>query len=256
MPVARPRRPRGGRRGRRRRRRRRRRLRIRATGSLPRLASGSARRVGSGGSPGDRVQRQPQPGRRVAREQHEPPAAEPPVGARPADRPRGVSGSTQAAGRRRLLEPGQQACAAIGGVVGQIVVGGDGFARRAGAPRRRAGAADPRRRAAPGQRAGRGPSAMRAEQLRPASGVARCVGRHRRPTGRRAARRCVHSGSPSVRQCSAICQRGNGSPGYHLPWPRCTRPCGAQTFLSRAASAEASSRLCGPSASVFHSGST
>lgn len=27
----------------------------------------------------------------------------------------------------------------------------------------------------------------------------------------------VHSGRPSVRQYSAICQRGNGSPGYHLP---------------------------------------
>ena len=36
-----------------------------------------------------------------------------------------------------------------------------------------------------------------------------------------------HSGTPSARQCSAICQRGNGSPGYHLPWPRCTTPPGA-----------------------------
>ena len=37
----------------------------------------------------------------------------------------------------------------------------------------------------------------------------------------------VHSGMPSVRQISPICQRGNGSPGYHLPWLRCTRPSGA-----------------------------
>ena len=66
----------------------------------------------------------------------------------------------------------------------------------------------------------------------------------------------VHSGSPSVRQYSPICQRGNGSPGYHLPWLRCTSPCGAHIFFSRAASAEARSRLCGPSASVVHSEST
>ena len=34
-------------------------------------------------------------------------------------------------------------------------------------------------------------------------------------------------GLPSVRHISAICQRGSGSPGYHLPWLRCTSPPGA-----------------------------
>ena len=66
----------------------------------------------------------------------------------------------------------------------------------------------------------------------------------------------VHNGLPSARQYRPICQRGNGSPGYHLPWLRCTSPCGAHCALSRAASTEARCRLCGPSASVVHSGST
>ena len=28
-----------------------------------------------------------------------------------------------------------------------------------------------------------------------------------------------HSGTPSALQSTAICHRGRGSPGYHLPWP-------------------------------------
>ena len=31
-----------------------------------------------------------------------------------------------------------------------------------------------------------------------------------------------HSGSPSSRQWMPSCQRGSGSPGYHLPWPWCS----------------------------------
>ena len=65
-----------------------------------------------------------------------------------------------------------------------------------------------------------------------------------------------HSGLPSRRQCRPICQRGNGSPGYHLPWLYCTKPVGAQADFSRAVNAETRSLLCGPSASVVHSGST
>ena len=40
-------------------------------------------------------------------------------------------------------------------------------------------------------------------------------------------------GSPSRRQKQLSDQRGNCSPGYHLPWPKCDRPCGAYFSLSR-----------------------
>lgn len=39
------------------------------------------------------------------------------------------------------------------------------------------------------------------------------------PQGSAKSAASFHSGLPSRRQCSAICQRGNGSPGYHLPCP-------------------------------------
>ncbi|SHV83088.1 Uncharacterised protein [Mycobacteroides abscessus subsp. abscessus] len=58
-----------------------------------------------------------------------------------------------------------------------------------------------------------------------------------------------------MRHISPICQRGNGSPGYHFPWLRCTSPSGAQAAFSWAVSADASVRLCGPSAAVVHSSS-
>ena len=34
-------------------------------------------------------------------------------------------------------------------------------------------------------------------------------------------------GSPSLRQKQFKDQRGNCSPGYHLPWPKCASPDGA-----------------------------
>ena len=208
--------------------------------------------------PADRVQRQPQPGGRVALEQHDAAAPQLPVRAGPA-------GVVVAAVQRqhvggglgdRIVEPGQQRGPAVGGVGREVVVGRDRFARRAGARQRPAGSARPRRRAAPGRRAGRARRRWRRARCAPASGATRSSA-VRSAHGSASSASSVHSGSPSVRQCSPICQRGNGSPGYHLPWLRCTRPCGAQTRLQPARPAPMrAARLCGPSASVVHSGST
>jgi hypothetical protein len=62
----------------------------------------------------------------------------------------------------------------------------------------------------------------------------------------------LHSCSPSLRQISPICQRGSGSPGYHLPSLRCTRPPLAKRSASAAASRLASCRFSGPSAATVH----
>jgi len=46
-----------------------------------------------------------------------------------------------------------------------------------------------------------------------------------------------HSGSPSGRQKMPSAQRGSGSPGYHLPWPKWTKPFGAKRTFRRFSSA-------------------
>ena len=56
---------------------------------------------------------------------------------------------------------------------------------------------------------------------------------------------CRHSGSPSARQMSPSAQRGSGSPGYHLPWPKCTKPFGAKRARRRFSSISPSSRFFG-----------
>jgi len=61
-----------------------------------------------------------------------------------------------------------------------------------------------------------------------------------------------HSDVPSASHCRSICQRGSGSPGYHLPWPRWTAPPTAYRLRRRSARSLASRRLSSPSASVFH----
>ncbi len=64
------------------------------------------------------------------------------------------------------------------------------------------------------------------------------------------------SGCASPRQYSANAQRGSDSPGYHLPWPKCSRPPGANRSRSRPINVAASARLWGPCAAVFHSGAS
>ena len=121
-----------------------------------------------------------------------------------------------------LVQPASSAARASG-VSSVRSSSGDRLARRHAAPLRRAGRARPRRPAAPASAADPSPSAIAARAR---------WRRRRRPSRRRqsvahgsaSSAASVHSGSPSVRQCSPICQRGNGSPGYHLPWLRCTRP--------------------------------
>ena len=232
-------------------------------------ACGRCRRHGSGGfgasgsrlrsrlrrHPGDRVQRQPQAGRRVAGQQHDPAAAQPPVGAAPADRRRplargrvvGVVGigrlgsgrgqpvQRQHVGARlgdRLVQPCSSSSRASGLSVGP---GRRRPARRpASGPAAPACPARPRRPAGPGWPAARRSATAVDEppasvRIRRAVGAAAAARRPRRRLahGSASSAGSDHSGTPSDRQCSAICQRGNGSPGYHLPWPRCTTPPGA-----------------------------
>ena len=228
---------------------------VSASASPGRRASGSAVERWARRAPADRVQRQPQPGRRIAVQQHDSAAAQPPVGTGPAGVVVAAVQRQHVGGRvdDRLVEAGEQRRARRGTVVLQIVVGRRPDRPPAGGPWRPVGRADPRRPAAPGWRA------ARVRRRSPRAPAARRLGSTSRSSsahGSASSASSLHSGWPSARQCSPICQRGNGSPGYHLPWLRCTRPSGAHTAFSRAASSEARSRLCGPSASVIHSSST
>src|ERR1700704_2488518 len=102
-----------------------------ATGSLPRLASGAAWDGGPGGGPADGVQRQPQPGRRVALEQDDAAAPQLPVRAGPARIVVAAMQRQHVGGGLgdKLLEPGQQRLATVCGVVGQIVLRRNRFTR-------------------------------------------------------------------------------------------------------------------------------
>ena len=105
--------------------------------------------------PADRVQRQPQSGRRVAVEQHDAAAAQLPVRAGPAPaRPRG---GEAAARRRPAPTTGSSSRASsvgpgVGVVGGEVVLRRDAARPRAAARQRPAGSARPRRRAGPGWR--------------------------------------------------------------------------------------------------------
>ena len=59
--------------------------------------------------------------------------------------------------------------------------------------------------------------------------------------------------SPSLRQKQPSAQRGSCSPGYHLPWPKCSNGPLENRSASLRNSTPASRRFSGPSASVFHS---
>ena len=54
-----------------------------------------------------------------------------------------------------------------------------------------------------------------------------------------------HKGTPSRRQYSANDQRGSSSPGYHLPWPKCSRLAGAKRSRSRSDQRRGSGALGG-----------
>ena len=62
-----------------------------------------------------------------------------------------------------------------------------------------------------------------------------------RPAPDRATAACRRRASSSAKA-----QRGSGSPGYHLPWPKCSRPPGAKRSRRRSISSPASCRLVGP----------
>ena len=63
-------------------------------------------------------------------------------------------------------------------------------------------------------------------------------------------------GLPSRRQKRPSAQRGKGSPGYHLPWPKCSMPPGPKRVFKRSIKSRDSNGLVGPEASVFHSGAS
>ena len=211
--------------------------------------------------PADRVQRQPQPRRRVAVQQHDAAAPQSPVGAGPAEV---VVAAVQRQHEGRggfggFVEACQQFGAARGGVSAEcqveigvrcnrVTLGQADFGRQ---PRQWIFVSRPHLRRRQAQTVG-----DRGQQVLGGGVGCRRAGPDRCPRDRPAVSSSGHSGCPSVRQYSPICQRGNGSPGYHLPCLRWTSPCGAHRAFSRAASSEARSRLCGPSASVVHSGST
>src|SRR3989344_2516194 len=87
---------------------------------------------------------------------------------------------------------------------------------------------------------------------RPASALVSCEGLR---SSANSAGFC-HAGWPSARQQIDSAQRGNCSPGYHLPWPKCRKPPWPYSARSLCTSSVAKPRLVGPRASVFHSGAS
>src|SRR3989344_5091049 len=87
---------------------------------------------------------------------------------------------------------------------------------------------------------------------RPASALVYCEGLR---SSANSAGFC-HAGWPSARQQIDSAQRGNCSPGYHLPWPKCRKPPWPYSARSLCTSSVAKPRLVGPRASVFHSGAS
>ena len=145
-------------------------------------------------------------------------------------------GSGSGHGERRVGRVGGQAARRV--------------AARGAAPRSTVGRPGPRR---PGRRSPAGspsPAAMAsAERPRRAPRCARPA-----RVGSASSRGSRHRGWPSVRQLTPTCQRGSGSPGYHLPWLCCDqRPRREPARRGGSPSAVASGRLVGPSAAMFHS---
>ncbi len=100
--------------------------------------------------------------------------------------------------------------------------------------------------------AGRRPARRRARMMkRLASRLAvPVVDRSRR----RSVRRPSRSAAPSRRQQQPSAQRGSDSPGYHLPWPKCSRPPGANCRFRRLMSVAGQlALLAGRAPSRFHS---
>ncbi len=84
--------------------------------------------------------------------------------------------------------------------------------------------------AGPRRPAGRRPDRRRAASRRPRAKRPRVVDgrRHRR---RHVGDQPLDRATAARRRCAsrrAKAQRGSGSPGYHLPWPKCSRPPGAK----------------------------
>ena len=130
----------------------------------------------------------------------------------------GSSGSTQAAGSAASA----RSSSATSVRTGAARVDRPGRGPSAAGPRRPAARAGPRRPACSCS-AGSPKSAVTARASASASAGASGSAARRR-TGRRAARGRSTAARRRCATCSAICQRGSGSPGYHLPWPRCTSP--------------------------------
>src|SRR5581483_157609 len=114
-----------------------------------------------------------------------------------------VAGSAGVAGPAPVVGPasvaGPAPVAGSAGVVGSAVVVGSAFVA--------------------------GPAGLACARLRP--GLASGSGQ-----GDASSEWSRHSGTPSVRQRISICQRGSSSPGYHLPWPKCSNPFGANRSAS------------------------
>ena len=123
-------------------------------------------------------------------------------------------------------------------------------ARRPGCGPRSAGRRAGPRRPGAGTRSGRPRRAASAaaERARPRRAVAvPGVNGSAKSSG------CDHRSVPSVRQWTPSCQRGSGSPGYHLPWPAWSRPPGANASARRPVSSHDRARLSSPSAPTVHS---